>query len=87
MHFGEEVSRKFLAMWPNFFKPRIIADCKNLPEIAHVDELHLSAKTESDNGGKCKSEIFFFMFCPVTTNHIYLVLLLTILQITLWFLD
>ncbi|KAI9517827.1 hypothetical protein NQZ68_000996 [Dissostichus eleginoides] len=50
MLFGEEVSGKFLAKWPTFFKPRIIADCKNLPGSLHVDELLLSAQQESDDG-------------------------------------
>ncbi|KAF3859067.1 hypothetical protein F7725_021466, partial [Dissostichus mawsoni] len=50
MLFGEEVSGKFLAKWPTFFKPRIIADCKNLPGSLHVDELLLSARQESDDG-------------------------------------
>ncbi|KAJ4939810.1 hypothetical protein JOQ06_029246 [Pogonophryne albipinna] len=50
MLFGEEVSGKFLAKWPTFFKPRIIADCKNHPRSLHVDELLLSAQQESDDG-------------------------------------
>ncbi|KAJ4941196.1 hypothetical protein JOQ06_027483, partial [Pogonophryne albipinna] len=50
MLFGEEVSGKFLAKWPTFFKPRIIADCKNLSGSLHVDELLLSAQQESDDG-------------------------------------
>lgn len=41
--FGEEVSGKFLAKWPTFFKPRIIADRKNLLQSAHVDELLVCA--------------------------------------------
>nr|XP_046232298.1 uncharacterized protein LOC124052281 isoform X2 [Scatophagus argus] len=49
MLFGEEVSGKFLARWPTFFKPRIISDCKNLPESAHVSELLLSAQQESED--------------------------------------
>ncbi|KAK5888415.1 hypothetical protein CesoFtcFv8_014510 [Champsocephalus esox] len=54
MLFGKEVSGTFLAKWPTFFKPRIIADCKNLPGSLHVDEILLSAQQESDDGGKCK---------------------------------
>jgi len=60
MLFGEEVSGKFLAKWPTFFKPRVIADCKNLPRSAHVDELLFSAQQESDDGGKCKIETVDF---------------------------
>ncbi|KAF3833189.1 hypothetical protein F7725_026854, partial [Dissostichus mawsoni] len=57
MLFGEEVSGKFLAKWPTFFKPRIIADCKNLPGSLHVDELLLSARQESDDGGNMDCEV------------------------------
>ncbi|XP_071325218.1 uncharacterized protein [Trachinotus anak] len=39
MLFGEEVSGKFLAKWPTFFKPRIITECQKLPQSAQVDEL------------------------------------------------
>ncbi|KAF1388898.1 hypothetical protein PFLUV_G00067660 [Perca fluviatilis] len=50
MLFGEEVSGKFLAKWPTFFKLRIIAECKNLPLSVHLDELLLSDQQESDDG-------------------------------------
>ncbi|XP_048042482.1 uncharacterized protein LOC125266037 [Megalobrama amblycephala] len=49
MHFGDDISSKFIAKWPTFYKPRIIADCKNLHHGAHVDNL-LSALEESDYG-------------------------------------
>ncbi|KAK7899561.1 hypothetical protein WMY93_020414 [Mugilogobius chulae] len=49
MLFGEEVSGKFLSKWPTFFKPRVVAECKNLPANAHVSELLLSVQ-DSDDG-------------------------------------
>ncbi|XP_077079065.1 uncharacterized protein LOC143732177 [Siphateles boraxobius] len=49
MLFGKEVSGKFIAKWPTFYKPRIIADCKNLRTGGHVDDLR-SAQEESDYG-------------------------------------
>ncbi|KAK2907051.1 hypothetical protein Q8A67_006036 [Cirrhinus molitorella] len=49
MLFGDDISSKFIAKWPTFYKPRIIADCKNLHHGAHVDDL-LSALEESDYG-------------------------------------
>lgn len=55
MLFGGDVSGKFLAKWPTFFKPRVIADCKNLPQSAHIDELLLSAQQKSDDDGQWKS--------------------------------
>ncbi len=52
------MSSKFIAKWPTFYKPRIIADCKNLQPGAHVDDL-LSALEESDYG---KYKCFFLFF-------------------------
>ncbi|XP_016116388.1 uncharacterized protein [Sinocyclocheilus grahami] len=49
MLFGDDISSKFIAKWPTYYKPRIIADCKNLHTGAHVDDL-LSALEESDYG-------------------------------------
>ena len=39
MMFGDEVSGKFLAKWPTYFKPKVIAECKTLPPNPHVEEL------------------------------------------------
>ncbi|KAK1881045.1 Baculoviral IAP repeat-containing protein 6 [Dissostichus eleginoides] len=50
MMFGEEISGKMLARWPTFFKPRILADCKNLHSNVHVDDL-LSAQQNSNESG------------------------------------
>uniref|UniRef100_A0A3Q3G2E5 Uncharacterized protein n=1 Tax=Labrus bergylta TaxID=56723 RepID=A0A3Q3G2E5_9LABR len=62
--FGKEVSGKFLAKWPTFFKRRIIADCKNLPHSTQVDELLMSAQLESDDDIRISSlftlRIFIF---------------------------
>ncbi len=58
MLFGDDISSKFIAKWPTFYKPRIIADCRNLQPGAHVDEL-LSALEESYYG---KYKCFFFFF-------------------------
>ena len=52
--FDEDISGRFLAKWPTFFKPRVIMDCsKNLTPNSHVDDLLLSAQQEADDGGKC----------------------------------
>nr|XP_055074954.1 uncharacterized protein LOC129454451 [Misgurnus anguillicaudatus] len=50
MMFGEEVSGRFLAKWPTYFKPRLLADCKNWPSYEHVEEL-LSAQQNSNESG------------------------------------
>lgn len=60
MLFGEEVSGKFIAKWPTFYKPRIIADCKNQSTGAYVDDLR-SAQEESDNG-ECVVWVCFYYF-------------------------
>lgn len=54
MLFAEDMLGKVLAKWPTFFKPRVTADCKNLPQSAYMDELLLSAQQESDDDGKWK---------------------------------
>ncbi|XP_056287855.1 uncharacterized protein LOC130204894 isoform X1 [Pseudoliparis swirei] len=48
MMFGEEASGRFLAKWPTFFKPRILANCKNSNE--NVEDL-LSGHHSSDASG------------------------------------
>ncbi|CAL8333343.1 unnamed protein product [Arctogadus glacialis] len=50
MLFGEDVWGKFIAKWPTFYKPRIIAVCKGLRPGTHVDDL-LSAQEESNDYG------------------------------------
>ncbi|CAM4652279.1 unnamed protein product [Leuciscus chuanchicus] len=50
MMFGEEVSGRFLAKWPMYFKPRLLAECKNRTSNEHVEEL-LSAQQNSNESG------------------------------------
>ncbi|KAK3520985.1 hypothetical protein QTP86_018674, partial [Hemibagrus guttatus] len=50
MMFAEEVSGRLLAKWSTYFKPRILADCKNLTSNEHVEEL-LCAQQNSDGTG------------------------------------
>ncbi|XP_045572381.1 uncharacterized protein isoform X6 [Salmo salar] len=49
--FGEVVSGTFMAKWPTFFKPRVIADCKTLPFSEPVEDLLTSAQQESNDYG------------------------------------
>lgn len=42
MMFGDEMSSRFLAKWPTFFKPRVITDCKALSPNQYVEELLLA---------------------------------------------
>ncbi|MGH0155218.1 UNVERIFIED_CONTAM: hypothetical protein FKN15_035030 [Acipenser sinensis] len=49
MLFGEDASGKFLVKWPTLFRPRVIADCKNLPPSAHLETLLSSAQHDSDD--------------------------------------
>ncbi len=48
---AEEVFWRFLAKWPTYFKPKILADCKNLTSDEHVEDL-LSAQQNADHSGE-----------------------------------
>ncbi|XP_055054374.2 uncharacterized protein [Misgurnus anguillicaudatus] len=48
--FGEDMSGKFLARWPTYFKSKVIADCRTLLPNAYVEEL-LSALEPENNFG------------------------------------
>ncbi|KAL2086018.1 hypothetical protein ACEWY4_017077 [Coilia grayii] len=50
MLFGENVSGKFIAKWPTFYKPRIITIGKGLRPGLHLDDL-LSAQEASNDYG------------------------------------
>ncbi|XP_076149343.1 uncharacterized protein LOC143133466 [Alosa pseudoharengus] len=50
MLFGEDISGKFIAKWPTFYKPRIITVSEGLRPGTHVDDL-LSAQEESNDYG------------------------------------
>lgn len=56
MLFGDDISSKFISKWPTFYKPRIVANCKNQRLGAHVDDV-LFGQQESDFG-KCTLELF-----------------------------
>lgn len=59
--FGEVVSGTFMAKWPTFFKPRVIADCKTLPFSEPVEDLLTSAQQESnDYGTSAELKYMFF---------------------------
>ncbi|KAK1890988.1 Co-chaperone protein HscB like [Dissostichus eleginoides] len=49
MMFGDEVSRKFLAKWPSYFKNKVIAECQSLPSNLHVEELLAAFDPETEN--------------------------------------
>lgn len=49
MMFGDEVSGKFLAKWPSYFKPKVIAESQSLPSSLYVDELRAAFDPETEN--------------------------------------
>ncbi|KAI4872229.1 hypothetical protein NFI96_009480 [Prochilodus magdalenae] len=49
MMFGDEVSSKFLAKWPTFFKPKVISDCRTLGPNQYVEELLSALELQPDN--------------------------------------
>ena len=52
--FGDEVSGKFLAKWPSYFKPKVIRESQSLPFSLHVEELRAGCNPETENDhGKC----------------------------------
>ncbi|XP_030608908.1 uncharacterized protein LOC115796684 isoform X1 [Archocentrus centrarchus] len=48
MLFGEDISGKFIARWPTFYKPRVTTVSKSLRQSAHLDDL-LSTQEESSD--------------------------------------
>lgn len=52
MMFGDEVSERFLAKWPLYFKHKVVAECQSLPSNQYVEELleAFDADTENDYG-------------------------------------
>ncbi|XP_058505767.1 uncharacterized protein LOC131472512 isoform X2 [Solea solea] len=50
MLFGKDISGKFIAKWPTFYKPRVITISKSLHQSTHLDDL-LSAQEESNDCG------------------------------------
>lgn len=56
MMFGEEVSGRFLAKWPTFFKPRILTDCKTRTSNEHIEDL---LSVQHDSGGSGQLGSFF----------------------------
>ncbi|XP_014844939.1 PREDICTED: uncharacterized protein LOC106919223 isoform X2 [Poecilia mexicana] len=48
MLFGEDISGKFIARWPTFYKPKVITVSKSLRQSVHLDDL-LSAQEESSD--------------------------------------
>lgn len=62
--FGEEMSGKFLARWPTYFKPKVIEDCRTLLPNAYVEEL-LTALNPTNNFGKFnKFNLSLFVINP-----------------------
>ena len=49
MMFGEEQSGKFLAKWPSYFKPKVIAESLSLPSSPYVEELQAAFDPEMEN--------------------------------------
>ncbi|XP_034530081.1 uncharacterized protein LOC117805460 [Notolabrus celidotus] len=47
--FGDEVSGRFLARWPSYFKQKVIAECQSLPQSPYVEELLEPFNPEAEN--------------------------------------
>ncbi|XP_041660828.1 uncharacterized protein LOC121521139 [Cheilinus undulatus] len=49
MMFGDEVSGRFLAKWPSYFKHKVIEECQGLPVNPYVVELQAAFDPEAEN--------------------------------------
>ncbi|XP_035989552.1 uncharacterized protein LOC118561534 [Fundulus heteroclitus] len=67
MMFGEEVSGRFLAKWPTFFKPRILAECRKLTSNEHIGDL-LSVQQDTDRDSDLSSILLLVHLLPPTSK-------------------
>ncbi|XP_059203458.1 uncharacterized protein LOC131982881 [Centropristis striata] len=67
MMFGEEVSGRFLAKWPTFFKPRILTDCKKLTSNEHIEDC-LSVQHNSGWDNDLSSILLLVHLIPPTSK-------------------
>ncbi|CAJ1083779.1 uncharacterized protein LOC127531094 isoform X2 [Xyrichtys novacula] len=65
--FGEEVSGRFLAKWPTFFKPRILTDCEKLTSNEHIEDL-LSVQNNSGWDSDLSSILLLLHLLPPTSK-------------------
>ncbi|XP_071399447.1 uncharacterized protein [Centroberyx affinis] len=65
--FGEEVSGRFLAKWPTFFKPRILTDCRRLSSNEHIQDL-LFAQHDSGWDSDLSSILLLVHLLPPTSK-------------------
>ncbi|XP_023808216.1 uncharacterized protein LOC111946938 [Oryzias latipes] len=49
MMFGDEVSGRFLAKWPSYFKNKVIAASQRLPSSSYLEELLASMDPKAEN--------------------------------------
>ncbi|XP_035985739.1 uncharacterized protein LOC118559128 isoform X2 [Fundulus heteroclitus] len=67
MMFGEEVSGRFLAKWPTFFKPRILAECRKLTSNEHIGYL-LSVQQDTGWDSDLSSILLLVHLLPPTSK-------------------
>ncbi|XP_077417648.1 uncharacterized protein LOC144048988 [Vanacampus margaritifer] len=51
MLFGEDVSGKFVAKWPTFYKPRVVKVSKGIRPVSQLDDVLLSAQDQTSDPG------------------------------------
>ncbi|KAF6726458.1 hypothetical protein FQA47_020344 [Oryzias melastigma] len=49
MMFGDEVSGRFLAKWPSYFKNKVLAESQCLPSTSYIEELQASNDPEAED--------------------------------------
>lgn len=68
--FGDEISGRFLAKWPSYFKHKVIAESQSLPSSPYVEELQAAFDPTAENDyGKCVL-LFVFKLSPICNSRI-----------------
>ncbi|XP_030588512.1 uncharacterized protein LOC115782476 [Archocentrus centrarchus] len=69
MMFGEEVSGRFLAKWPTFFKPRILTECRKLTSNEHIEELLYSQHDTGWDSDLSSILLLLHLLPPTSKGH------------------
>ncbi|XP_007543316.1 uncharacterized protein LOC103131579 isoform X2 [Poecilia formosa] len=69
MMFGEEVSGRFLAKWPTFFKPRILTECRKLTSNTHIEDLLFAQHDRSWDSDLSSILLLVHLLPPTSKGH------------------
>ncbi|KAM9385553.1 uncharacterized protein KZ484_007049 [Pholidichthys leucotaenia] len=72
MMFGNEVSERFVARCPSYFKPKVVEECRSLPANLYVTELVEAFDPEAENGYGWDSDtsaLLLHLLPPTSRGH------------------